>query len=81
MRLNKAQLFSITNRERRSSQVKWFKDFLNIDVPSDRLGPIITAAAYEDLVKKRLGVLPMANAPSAGNVREHPKVRLLQKIQ
>lgn len=79
MRLTKDQLYSITNRRRLSSQVKWFKDFLNIEVPSDRMGPIMTEAAYEDLVKKRLGVLPMGNTPGAGNVREHPKVRMLQK--
>lgn len=78
MRLNKDQLYTITNRKRLSSQVKWFKDFLNIEVPFDRMGPIMTEAAYQDLVKKRLGVLPM---PAAGHAdqREQPRVRLLQK--
>lgn len=77
MRLTKDQLFTITNRRRISGQVKWFKDFLKIDVPCDRLGPIVTEAAYQDLVKKRLGVLP--EAPIQNSHREQPKVRLLHQ--
>lgn len=78
MRLDKDQLYKITNRKRLSSQVKWFKDFLNIEVPFDRMGPIMTEAAYQDLVKKRLGVLPMV-ASAQADQREHPKVRLINK--
>lgn len=77
MRLTKEQLFSITNRRRISGQVKWFKDFLKIDVPCDRLGPIVTEAAYQDLVKKRLGVLP--ETPTQNGHREQPRVRLIHQ--
>lgn len=76
MRLSPQKLYEATGRVRQSAQVKWFKDFLNVDVPCDRLGPIITEAAYEDLVKKRLGVL---QSPGGTTAREHPKVRLLAK--
>jgi len=76
MRLSPQKLHEVTGRFRRSAQVKWFKEFLNVDVPCDRLGPIITEAAYEDLVKKRLGVLQL---PAGTAAREHPKVRLLAK--
>lgn len=77
MRLTKDQLYSITNRRRISAQVKWFKDFLKIDVPCDRLGPIVTEAAYQDLVKKRLGVLPEVQ-PQSGQ-RDQPRVRLIHQ--
>lgn len=77
MRLDQDQLYKITNRKRKSGQVRWFKDFLKIDVPCDRLGPIVTEAAYQDLVKKRLGVLP--EAPIQNSHREQPKVRLLHQ--
>lgn len=77
MRLTKEQLFEITNRRRISGQVRWFKDFLKIDVPCDRLGPIVTEAAYQDLVKKRLGVLPEVQTQYSN--REQPKVRLIHQ--
>lgn len=77
MRLSQDELANITGRKRKSSQVKWFKDFLNIDIPADIKGPILTASAYEDLVKKRLGVLPETSNSMSG--REHPKVRLVGK--
>jgi hypothetical protein len=76
MRLSPEKLYEATGRIRQSAQARWFKEFLGVDVPCDRLGPIITEAAYEDLVKKRLGVLPqVANTPE----RDQPKVRLLAK--
>lgn len=76
MRLSPEKLYEATGRIRQSAQARWFKEFLGVDVPCDRLGPIITEAAYEDLVKKRLGVLPQSmNQPE----RDQPKVRLLAK--
>ncbi|MFN4328338.1 MAG: DUF4224 domain-containing protein [Limnobacter sp.] len=76
MRLSPQKLYEATGRIRQSAQARWFKEYLGVDVPRDRLGPIITEAAYEDLVKKRLGVLQLPANPAA---REHPKVRLLAK--
>lgn len=57
MRLSPQQLIDITGRVRRKGQAQWFKDYLGTSVPCDERGPIITQAAYEDLVKKQLGVL------------------------
>ncbi|MBS0368446.1 MAG: DUF4224 domain-containing protein [Proteobacteria bacterium] len=57
MRLSPQQLIDITGRVRRKGQAQWFKDYLGTAVPCDERGPIITQAAYEDLVKKQLGVL------------------------
>lgn len=76
MRLSPQKLYEATGRVRQSAQARWFKEYLGVDVPCDRLGPIITEAAYEDLVKKRLGVL---QSPGGTTAREHPKVRLLAK--
>jgi len=76
MRLSPQKLYEVTGRIRQSAQARWFKEYLGVDVPCDRLGPIITKAAYEDLVKKRLGVL---QSPGGATAREHPKVRLLAK--
>lgn len=76
MRLSPEMLYKATGRTRQSAQARWFKEYLGVDVPCDRLGPIITEAAYEDLVKKRLGVLAL---PAGTPAREHPKVRLLNK--
>jgi hypothetical protein len=57
MRLSPQQLTDITGRKQRKGQTKWFKDYLGTTVPCDERGPIITLSAYEDLVKKQLGVL------------------------
>lgn len=78
MRLSQEQLVEITNRKRKSGQVRWFKDFMNIEVPADSKGPILTVAAYEDLVKKRLGVLPQVPSNSKDD-RTRPQVRLIEK--
>ncbi len=58
MRLSPERLAEITGYTRKSSQVKWFSRHFGVDVPCDRLGPIITNAAYEMLVQKRLGLTP-----------------------
>lgn len=79
MRLSSRKLFEITGFQRKSAQAKWFKDYLGIDVPCDRIGPILTNDAYEALVKKRLGVLGESMTP--GFQDKTPRVKLLARAQ
>lgn len=56
MRLNSERLFEITHLKRKSAQVAWFRQYLAVDVPCDKFGPILTDTAYEKLLEKRLGL-------------------------
>ena len=56
MRLSAERLSEITRLKRKSAQVAWFRQYLGVDVPCDRFGPILTDAAYEKLLEKRLGL-------------------------
>jgi hypothetical protein len=73
MRLDSATIFAITGRKRPACQVAWFKQHLGAAVPCDSIGPILTAAAYEALVARALG---LTHGVSSSNDTERPQVRL-----
>lgn len=62
MRLTAERLAEITHLTRKSSQVAWFRQYLGVDVPCDRFGPILTDTTYEKLLEKKLGLV-QSNAP------------------
>lgn len=64
MRLKQNKLKEITGLSQSSAQARWFKDHFGINVPCDRLGPIITTTTFELLVAKGCGidVTPKAGA-------------------
>jgi hypothetical protein len=70
MRLDRLTLENITGRKRRSAQSAWFREHLGVEVPADHRGPILTEAAYEALLAKRLGL-----SSSAGD-STRPAVKL-----
>lgn len=74
MRLSPEKIAEITGYRRASSQVKWFHNYLGADVPADRFGPIMTDAAYEKLLEKRLGILPSSQQAD----RPKPRLRLVK---
>ena len=57
MRLTAERLTEITHLTRKSAQVAWFRQYLGVDVPYDRFGPILTDTAYEKLLEKKLGLV------------------------
>lgn len=57
MRLTAERLTEITHLTRKSAQVAWFRQYLGVDVPCDRFGPILTDTAYEKLLEKKLGLV------------------------
>ncbi len=57
MRLTTERLTEITHLTRKSAQVAWFRQYLGVDVPCDRFGPILTDTAYEKLLEKKLGLV------------------------
>jgi len=63
MRLDNAALREIAKRCRPKHQAAWFKEYLGIDIPCDRAGPILTQQTYDALLAKRPGVFP-AIAPA-----------------
>lgn len=72
MRLTTEKLYEITGMKFKKSQVAWFSNHLKVEVPYDRLGPIISEEAFEKLLEKRLGLTP---AHSPNNTR--PSVKLI----
>lgn len=75
MRLTKAQIVELTGYRRKSMQVKWFHEHLNVIIPADSNGPILTPETYELLLKKRLGILPS----QSNDTLAKPSIRLLKK--
>jgi hypothetical protein len=73
MRLSPETIHAITGRKQRTAQARWFKEFMAADVPCDERGPILTEAAYQQLLLKRLGLVTDAGAQAAG---QRPAVRL-----
>ena len=57
MRLSAERLTEITRLKRKSAQVAWFRQYLGVEVPCDRFGPILTDTAYEKMLEKRLGLV------------------------
>lgn len=55
MRLSPADLAALTGRSKKSAQVRWFESNFG-SVPVDSLGVIITAAAFEALLARKLGL-------------------------
>lgn len=74
MRLTAKQLHELTGKKRISAQKKWFSDMLGVDVPVDRMGPILTIASLEKLFESRLG-LRIAEFRIQSS---HPTVRLIK---
>jgi Asp/Glu/hydantoin racemase len=62
MRLKQNKLKEITGLSQSSAQARWFKDHFGINVPCDRLGPIITQAVFEKLVERKCGLEPASTA-------------------
>lgn len=50
------RLVEITGLKRKTAQARWFRIYLSVDVPMDRIGIIMTDTAYEKLLEKRLGL-------------------------
>ncbi|MBX9725073.1 MAG: DUF4224 domain-containing protein [Candidatus Obscuribacterales bacterium] len=76
MRLTPDMLYQITRLKRKGAQVKWFKLHLGADVPRDHAGAILTDAAYQKLVEKRLGLAP--ELPNSLQ-KTRPSIRLVDK--
>lgn len=55
MRLTREELEQITGLCQAAAQVRWFKDHMGVSVPSDARGPILTQAAFESMLARRLG--------------------------
>lgn len=72
--LDSARLKNITGKSRKSAQVRWFKNYLGVEVPHDRRGPILTEEAYQKLLEKRLGLLTFENPE-----QNRPAVKLMRK--
>lgn len=64
MRLSPEDLYKITHLHRPKGQAAWFLEHLGVKVPCDRAGPILTPAAYEAILAKRLGVSSEQTGPS-----------------
>jgi hypothetical protein len=75
MRIEKKKIEDLTRRKRISGQVSWFQEQFGINVPHDRYGVVITEAALNKLLEKRLGILP---SPESLPV-PRPSVRLIKK--
>ena len=71
MRLTIERLIEITGLKRKTAQANWFHLYLAVEVPMDRMGVIMTEAAYEKLLEKRLGL--GASLPSTE--QQHPTLR------
>jgi len=74
-RMPPEELKKITGCKRPKYQAAWFKQHMGVDVPCDRQGPVMTEAAYEALLAKRLGILPQS---ADGSTKQRPTVRLLK---
>lgn len=70
MRLSFETLCSMTNLVRPKAQAKWFLLHLGVEVPCDRLGPIMTDTAYEKLLERKLGL--SASSSSEDKPRPQP---------
>jgi len=75
MRLDQQSIIEITGRKRPRAQADWFRDYLGVVVPCDRLGPIVTAATYEALVARACG-LRAEMAEAAAVATDRPKLHL-----
>jgi hypothetical protein len=75
MRLPPETIAEITGRKRARAQADWFRDYLGVIVPCDRLGPIVTAATYEALVARACG-LRAETAEAAASAPDRPKLHL-----
>lgn len=69
MRVTPDRLREITGRHQPSAQARWFKRHFGVDVDYDRQGPIITAAAFEALVMRKLGLASIQNTPLRPTVK------------
>lgn len=69
MRLTREALQLITGLKRKSAQASWFREYMGVEVPCDHQGPILTEAAYEALLAKRLGISGGGNGPDRPTVR------------
>jgi hypothetical protein len=74
IRINQVELIELTDKQNKSSQVKWFKEKLGVDVVCDSKGPIMTHEIYNDLLKKRYGLLDLQNKEAS----KRPQVALRQ---
>lgn len=58
MRLTTKKMHEITGKKFIKSQVAWFSNNFGVEVPYDKLGPIMSEIAFEKLLEKRLGLTP-----------------------
>lgn len=62
LRINQGDLIELTGKQQKSAQIKWFKQHLFVDLTCDSQGPIINKAIYDELLKKRYGLLSIVPA-------------------
>lgn len=74
-RLTPERLEEITGYTRPRYQAAWFKRYFGVVVPCDRLGPIMTMAAYEALLARTLGISMVADGNTG---RQRPTVKLIK---
>lgn len=72
MRLTSERLREITGLKFKKSQTAWFLLHLGVEVPCDRIGPIVSEEAFEKLLEKRLGL-----TPSHSNNEIRPSVKFI----
>ncbi len=75
VRIDRKKIEDLTRRKRITGQVAWFQEQFGICVPHDRYGIVMTEAALNKLLEKRLGILPSPENSAA----QQPSVRLVKK--
>ena len=74
MRMSYEKICWVTGLKRKSSQKKWFKNHFGVDVPKDKIGIILSDAAYEKLLEKQLGLLSFSS-----EAKPKPRINLRKK--
>ena len=75
MRLSKEQLIALTGLKRKSAQIIWFRNKFGVELPCDKLGPVVSATSIEMLMQRKLGLLPSSNE----NPRPTIRLRVMEK--
>jgi hypothetical protein len=54
--MSRERLKEITGRSFGKAQARWFGEYLGVEVPCDRVGPILTEQTFEELVARANGI-------------------------
>lgn len=73
MRLNPSQITEITGRKQPKRQTAWFLDYLGINVPADKRGPILTESLIETLLARAIG---LTGSSDISTNKPKPQIRM-----